>query len=81
MSSEKKYLKYKNKYLKLKKLIGGTTQDEINDIINHTYLVSAVNVVSIMKPSEDLSDLHLYYGRKREDEISSPLEHSYPTCC
>jgi len=79
MSSEKKYLKYKNKYLKLKKLIGGTTQDEINDIINHTYLVSAVNVVSIMKPSEDLSDLHLYYNRKREDEISSPLEHSYPT--
>ena len=27
MSNEKKYLKYKNKYLKLKKLIGGTSQE------------------------------------------------------
>jgi hypothetical protein len=79
MSSEKKYLKYKNKYLKLKKLIGGTTQAEIDDIINHTFLVSAVDVASSMKPSKDLSDLHLYFYGNREDEISSPLEHPYPT--
>ena len=79
MSNEKKYLKYKNKYLKLKKLIGGTSQEDINDIINHTFLVSAVDVASSMIPSEGLLDLHLHYKGKIEDEITSPLEHSYPT--
>ena len=95
MSFEKKYLKYKKKYINLKVQLGGDVDvhpkypydEEKNYIINASNPIRVLydfggyvyQADKIISPSTDGSDDNLYYNGEKEENLENMLSHPYPT--
>jgi len=90
MSFEKKYLKYKQKYINLKVQLGGDVHPQYPKDEDKNYLVTAINPVKYkywdgfgevnwVSPSTEKYDSNIYFKGEKQDNIENMLIHDYPT--